>query len=524
MLNLLPKLSRSCPRFVVIFILITLIWTGLPIIAQADSSPVLTTTNIDLKPYLNQAIGRVTEFKLDNGMKFIVMENHDAPVVSFFTYADVGGANEPDGKTGVAHFLEHLAFKGTRRIGTTNYQKEALLLGKLDVVAGKLHQAEKQKDQAATKTLAKEFEQLQAEAGQYVQRNEFGQIVEQSGGVGINAATSTDSTVYFYSFPSNKLELWMSLESERFLEPVFREFHKEQQVILEERRMRTENSPIGLMVEAFLDKAYDVHPYKRPTIGYDQDIRNLTRQDIEDFFQQYYGPNNLTIAIVGNVDPKEVKQLAQQYFGRIPKKPAPAKLAKVEPKQTKTKEVTLKLNSQPWYLEGYHRPALNSPDNAVYEVISTIMSDGRTARLYKSLVEDKRVALVAEGQNGFPGDKYPNLMLFYAQTAPKATVDQAEKALRQEIERLKTEPVSQEELERAKNQLQASLLRVLDSNMGMARLLTEYQVKTGDWRNLFNQLEAIAAVTPADIQRVAQETFTPENRTIGRILSDGSQK
>jgi len=219
-----------------------------------------------------------------------------------------------------------------------------------------------------------------------------------------------------------------------------------------------------------------------------------------------------------------VKQLAQQYFGRFPKKPAPPKLAKIEPKQTKTKEVTLKLNSQPWYLEGYHRPALNSPDNAVYEVISTIMSDGRTARLYKSLVEDKRVALVAEGQNGFPGDKYPNLMLFYAQTAPKATVDQAEKALRQEIERLKTEPVSQEELERAKNQLQASLLRVLDSNMGMARLLTEYQVKTGDWRNLFNQLEAIAAVTPADIQRVAQETFTPENRTIGRILSDGSQK
>jgi predicted Zn-dependent peptidase len=278
------------------------------------------------------------------------------------------------------------------------------------------------------------------------------------------------------------------------------------------------------MVEAFLDKAYDVHPYKRPTIGYDQDIRNLTRQDIEDFFQQYYGPNNLTIAIVGNVDPKEVKQLAQQYFGRFPKKPAPAKLAKVEPKQTKTQEVTLKLNSQPWYLEGYHRPALNSPDNAVYEVISTIMSDGRTARLYKSLVEDKRVALVAEGQNGFPGDKYPNLMLFYAQTAPKATVDQAEKALRQEIERLKTEPVSQEELERAKNQLQSSLLRSLDSNMGMARLLTEYQVKTGDWRNLFNQLEAIAAVTPADIQRVAQETFTPENRTIGRILSDGSQK
>jgi predicted Zn-dependent peptidase len=198
-------------------------------------------------------------------------------------------------------------------------------------------------------------------------------------------------------------------------------------------------------------------------------------------------------------------------------------LAIAEPKQTQTKEVTLTLPSQPWYLEGYHRPALDSADNATFEVISTIMSSGRTSRLYKTLVEDKQVALVAEGDNGFPGDKYPNLMLFYAQTAPNVTVEQAGQALRQEIERLKTEPVSEEELERAKNQLQAGLLRSLDSNQGMARLLTEYEVKTGDWRNLFNQLTAIAAVTPADIQRVAQQTFTPENRTIGRILSDASQ-
>jgi predicted Zn-dependent peptidase len=231
----------------------------------------------------------------------------------------------------------------------------------------------------------------------------------------------------------------------------------------------------------------------------------------------------LTVAIVGDVDPKEVKRLAEIYFGRFPQKPTPPPLAIVEPKQTQTKEVTLTLPSQPWYLEGYHRPALDSADNATFEVISTIMSSGRTSRLYKTLVEDKQVALVAEGDNGFPGDKYPNLMLFYAQTAPNVTVEQAGQALRQEIERLKTEPVSEEELERAKNQLQAGLLRSLDSNQGMARLLTEYEVKTGDWRNLFNQLTAIAAVTPADIQRVAQQTFTPENRTTGRILSDASQ-
>ena len=522
-------LTQSYPRLIFACTLIALLFCQIPAIAQADAlakpSQVSTNNNpnTSIQPYLNQAIGRITEFKLDNGMKFLVMENHDAPVVSFFTYADVGGANEPDGKTGVAHFLEHLAFKGTTEIGTSNFQAEKPLLNQLDNLAEQLHQARAKNDTLATQKLEKEFEKVQTEAGQYVKRNEFGKIVQESGGVGINAATSTDSTVYFYSFPANKLELWMSLESERFLQPVFREFYKEQEVILEERRMRTENSPIGQMVEAFLGTAFTTHPYKRPVIGYDRDIRNLNRQDVAKFFQTYYGPSNLTVAIVGDVDPKEVKRLAEIYFGRFPKKPTPPPLAIVEPKQTQTKEVTLTLPSQPWYLEGYHRPALDSADNATFEVISTIMSSGRTSRLYKTLVEDKQVALVAEGDNGFPGDKYPNLMLFYAQTAPNVTVEQASQALRQEIERLKTEPVSEEELERAKNQLQAGLLRSLDSNQGMARLLTEYEVKTGDWRNLFNQLTAIAAVTPADIQRVAQQTFTPENRTIGRILSDASQ-
>jgi predicted Zn-dependent peptidase len=522
-------LTQSYPRLIFACTLIALLFCQIPAIAQADAlakpSQVSTNNNpnTSIQPYLNQAIGRITEFKLDNGMKFLVMENHDAPVVSFFTYADVGGANEPDGKTGVAHFLEHLAFKGTTEIGTSNFQAEKPLLNQLDNLAEQLHQARAKNDTLATQKLEKEFEKVQTEAGQYVKRNEFGKIVQESGGVGINAATSTDSTVYFYSFPANKLELWMSLESERFLQPVFREFYKEQEVILEERRMRTENSPIGQMVEAFLGTAFTTHPYKRPVIGYDRDIRNLNRQDVAKFFQTYYGPSNLTVAIVGDVDPKEVKRLAEIYFGRFPQKPTPPPLAIVEPKQTQTKEVTLTLPSQPWYLEGYHRPALDSADNATFEVISTIMSSGRTSRLYKTLVEDKQVALVAEGDNGFPGDKYPNLMLFYAQTAPNVTVEQAGQALRQEIERLKTEPVSEEELERAQNQLQAGLLRSLDSNQGMARLLTEYEVKTGDWRNLFNQLTAIAAVTPADIQRVAQQTFTPENRTIGRILSDASQ-
>ncbi|BFM40089.1 pitrilysin family protein [Synechocystis sp. LKSZ1] len=468
-------------------------------------------------PYLQQVQDQITEFSLENGLKVIVLENHAAPVVSFFTYADVGGVDEPEGKTGVAHFLEHLAFKGTRRIGTQDYAAERKLLDQLDQLALQIRAARLQGEKP-NPALQKQFEQVQAEAEKYVKPNEFSQIIQMAGGVGLNAATSADATMYFYSLPANKLELWMSLESERFLEPVFRGFYQEQQVILEERRMRTENNPMGRMVEAFLDQAFVKHPYKRPVIGYDADIRNLSRQDVTDFFEAYYGPANLTLVIVGDVDPQQVKTLAQRYFGRFPARPQPPTLTVVEPPQQQTRTITLRLPSQPWYLEGYHRPAMSHPDNAVYEVIATLMSDGRTSRLYQALVQDQQVALTAQGFNGFPGDKYPNLMLFYAQSTPNTDLTTLAQALGQEIERLKQEPVTPEELERVKNQLQADLLRSLDSNQGMARLLAEYEVKTGDWRNLFQQLEAVAAVTPADIQRVARQTFTPENRTIGRIL------
>jgi predicted Zn-dependent peptidase len=441
--------------------------------------------------------------------------------VSFLTYADVGGADEPDGKTGVAHFLEHLAFKGTTRIGTKDYKAEKPLLDRLDQLFEEIQAAKAAGKEAEVTKLQAEFTKVESEATGLAKQNELGQIVEQAGGVGLNAATSTDATVYFYSFPSNKLELWMSLESERFLEPVFREFYKEKDVILEERRLRTDNSPIGQMIEAFLDAAFKVHPYRRPVIGYDKDIRNLTHKDVQQFFETHYVPSNLTMGVVGDVDPEQVKRLAQVYFGRYKTGNKPTGVSVVEPQQQQTREVMLQLPSQPWYLEGYHRPGIKHPDNVVYEIIGRLLSDGRTSRLYKSLVEEKQLAISAQGFSGFPGDKYPNLMLLYALTAPNHTVDEVAVALRGEIERLKTEPVSPQELDRVKTQARADVLRSLDSNTGMARSLVEYDVKTGDWRNLFKDLEAIAAVTPADIQRVARVTFQPENRTIGRLLSKG---
>lgn len=507
-----PLLFR---RQIFIILVAALLWWGsLPGIVLAQ-----TPTADSIQPYLDRVIEQLTEFRLDNGMKFIVLERHQAPVVSFLTYADVGGANEPEGKTGVAHFLEHLAFKGTQRIGTRNYKAEKPLLDRLDELATQIQAALADKNQAEVARLQAQFKKVEALSASYVKQNEVGQIVEQAGGVGLNANTSTEATRYFYSFPANKLELWMSVESERFLEPVFREFYKEKDVILEERRLRVDNSPIGQMVEELLDTAYQVHPYKRPVIGYEKDIRNLTRKDVQQFFDTYYVPSNLTVAIVGDVTPDKVKELAQVYFGRYQAKPAPPKLKVVEPSQESTREVSLRLSSQPWYLEGYHRPGINHPEHVVYEIIGRLLSDGRTSRLYKSLVEIQQLALSAQGFSGFPGDKYPNLMLFYALTAPGHTVDEVALGLRKEIDRLKTTLVSMPELERVKTQARAGVLRSLKSNMGMAQLLLEYEVKTGSWRNLFEELEAVEAVSSDDIQRVARATFVARNRTVGRLLS-----
>ncbi len=505
-------LARIGQKLLLLLLTVGLLWGLTPTIAKADSET-------SIQPYLSRFSDRITEFRLSNRMKFIVLENHEAPVVSFVTYADVGGVDEPDGKTGVAHFLEHLAFKGTETIGTKDYESEKQFLDSLDQLFAEIKTAKEAGDEAKVAQLTKEFNQVESQASSFVKQNHYGEIVDTAGGVGLNAATSADYTSYFYSFPANKLELWMSLESERFLEPVFREFHKEKQVILEERRLRTDNSPIGKTIERFLGTAFTSHPYKRPTIGYDEDIRNLTRDDVKQFFDTYYTPNNLTIAIAGDVNPKQVKKLAKVYFERFSKKPQPPEVKALEPTQTETKQVTVNLPTQPWYLEGYHIPALTHPDYPVYEVMGVILSNGRTSRLYQSLVETQQVALSAQGFSGFPGNKYPNLMLFYALTAPGHSIEELATALREQIELLKTQPVTEAELNRVKTQIKASLLNSLDSNLGMAKLLAEYEAKTGSWRNIFRDLEAISAVTSEDIQRVARSTFTPENRTIGKLLS-----
>ncbi|MEM7794500.1 MAG: pitrilysin family protein, partial [Cyanobacteria bacterium P01_C01_bin.118] len=393
-----PKVRLLC------FCLLTLsLWLGLsqPAWAQraagvdalSEVAVTAAANTSSVQPYLDRVANDISEFTLDNGMKFIVLERHQAPVVSMMLYAKVGAVNEEDGYTGVAHYLEHLAFKGTTTIGTTDYAAEAPLLQEMDAVFDQLMAAEKASNERQVAALRSQFEALQAQAATYVEQNKFGQIIEQSGGRGLNATTSADATRYFYSLPSNKLELWMSLESARFLDPVFREFYKEKEVILEERRMRVDNSPIGQIVEKFLEVAFDQHPYRRPVIGYQEDLRTATRKNIAEFFDAYYGPSNLIAAVVGDVDPENVKVLAEAYFGRYQARSLPPEVMIQEPPQTEAKSFELILPSQPWYLEGFHRPGINHPDHVVYSMIESILVGGRTARMYQDMVEQSQVAL-----------------------------------------------------------------------------------------------------------------------------------
>ncbi|MBE9137272.1 insulinase family protein [Nodosilinea sp. LEGE 07088] len=472
-----------------------------------------------IQPYLDRVAEAVTEFTLDNGMKFIVLERHQAPVVSFMIHADVGAVNEADGKTGVAHYLEHLAFKGTQQIGTRNYAAEKALFQDMDQVFEQILVAEAAGDNVQAEELKVKLTALQKEAATYVEQNKYGQIIDQAGGVGLNATTGADATRYFYSLPSNKLELWMSLESERFLEPVFREFFEEKDVILEERRMRVDNSPIGKMIEEFLGAAFEVHPYRRPVIGYEEDLYRATRDDIQTFYDTYYGPENLTVAVVGDVDPAQVREYAEIYFGRYQAKAAPPDVVFDEPAQTDSREFTLELDSEPWYLEGYHRPGINHPDHAIYGMIDSLLVGGRTSRLYKTLVDQTQIALDVGSLNGFPGDKYPNIFLLYALTAPGHSVEDIAAAFQQELEALKTQPLSSAELERVKTQARAGLLGSLASNSGMASLLAEYEAKTGSWRNIFAELADIEAISAEDVQRVAREMFVPTNRVVGKLMS-----
>ncbi len=470
---------------------------------------------------------KITEYTLKNGLKFIIMENHEAPVVSFQTYADVGSVDEIVGITGIAHIFEHMAFKGTKVIGTKDIDKELKAMAAEDEAFRQLI-LEKRKglktDKEKLKKLEDAFQKAKNEARKYVKSNEFDEIVERAGCVGLNAGTSFDATRYLYSFPSNKVELWAYMESSRFKDPVLREFYTEKDVVAEERRMAVDNQPIGMLLEEFLALAYKAHPYGIHVIGHMADIQTITRQEALDFYKKYYHAKNMVIAIVGDVYPEELISILEEYYNDMPSKPKPEPVETVEPPQRGLRSTTIKHPSQPFIIMGYHKPDIHHPDQEVFEAITSIMGVGRTSRLYKKLVVEKKIALASAAITGLPGNKYPGLFIFIAVPTQGHTNEECKKAMDEEIEKLKTELVIDAELQRFKTRAKAGLIRSMSSNTGMAGELAFFEVVTGDWRNLFKQLEAIEKVTKEDIMRVAKEYFKETNCAIATIETEEKGK
>ncbi|HEV2645203.1 MAG TPA: pitrilysin family protein [Acidobacteriaceae bacterium] len=463
---------------------------------------------------------RITVKVLPNGLTLIVYERPEAPVFSYYTLVNAGSADDPQGQSGLAHMFEHIAFKGTDQIGTTNYPAEKIALARVEA-AYAAYDAEYRKplkqDAVKLAQLKKTFDDAQEAAEKYVVPNQFADLAEKNGAVGLNASTGEDSTQYFWSMPSNRLELWAYMESGRIGHPVAREFYKERDVVQEERRMRVDSSPEGRLEEQFLATAFIAQHYRVSGVGWESDISQVTATEADAFHKKYYVPSNIVIAIVGDVKASEAMPMLTKYFGAIPAGPKPEPTTTVEPPQTAERSVVLHEPSQPMYIEGYHRPDYRDPDDSVYDAITDILSNGRTGRLYRSLVRDQKIAQTVQGGSGEPGVKYPNLFYFQAQPLPGHTNEELAIAIHKELDRLKTEDVTDEELAQFKTRTRVDTLRGLADNDGLANQLAQYQTLFGDWRQLFLELDQADKVTKADIRRVANKMFLASNRTAARL-------
>lgn len=460
---------------------------------------------------------RVKEFTLPNGLKTLVLERRGAPIFAAHIAFKVGSVEERSGYTGAAHMLEHMLFKGTTSIGSLDWEKEKPILEKIWETGRKLDRARRNGvSEEQIKELEKKLKELQAEHKQYVVSESYSRIYSAEGGVGFNAGTSKDLTTYIIRLPANKLELWAWIESDRLRDSVLREYYAERDVVMEERRRSYENRADGKLYERFLSAAFIASPYGRPIIGWESDIGRLPLDEVEDFLHTWYVPNNAVIAIVGDVDFEEVKRIITKYFGPIPAKPLPDRIVTEEPPQGGERRIEVEFDANPSFMMGFHKPVTPHPDDYVFSVIDSVLSSGRTSRFFKNVVRDKKVA-VSVYTYTVPGSRYPNVFTISGEPMPPHSTADVEAAVWEELERLKTEPVPRDELDKVKNNMEADFLRSLVSHYGMARLLTYYQQITGDWREVINEMKKIKAVTAEDVMRVAKKYFTKDNVTVATL-------
>jgi len=474
----------------------------------------------------------VEEYELDNGMKWLLFPRRDAPTISAGWLARVGSVNERPGITGISHFFEHMMFKGTQTIGTRDIavdlrlleeqerlreqmraesaaMRERLRRGEIDDLLNPEGQSPRYKK------LERQFDALVQQQRETIVKDELDQIYTRNGGEFLNASTSEDWTVYFIRLPSNRLELWCWLESDRLLDPVFREFYSERDVVFEERRLRTESTPLGKFDEELNALFWSAHPYKWPVVGWASDIPMYSLAQAKEYFATYYAPNNLTGALVGDFESAAIKPLLERYFGRIPRGThAVPEVVTQEPEQLGEKRYNARAETSPTVRVYWKAVPFVHKDAAALDLVSDLLS-GRTGRLYKGLVLERKLANEASA--------FTDLKKYAGSLGVEVTVKDgqdpavAERALLEEIERLKNEPIPPDELQKVKNQAKANAYRRLGQPVFIMFQLLVYE-GLGDWRHINRASARTDAVTPQDIQRVAAHYLRPENRTVAVFL------
>jgi predicted Zn-dependent peptidase len=462
----------------------------------------------------------VHEFALANGMRFQVVPREGAPTASFVLQFGIGGVHERPGQTGIAHLLEHMLFKGTTTLGTRDLAAELALFDGIDAVHDTLLAARDRQDTTGVVRLSERLRALEDSARVHVDSNAFDRILTREGAQGLNATTTSESTIYYVELPANRAELWFLLEADRMRSPVFREFYSERSVVLEERRMRVDASPGGTLYERHLQAAFERHPYGQPVVGHMGDLERISRRDLEEYHRRYYTPNNAVVAIVGNVEPDEMERLARRYFDDIPAGDPPPPVDASEPEQSAERRIEVAWDAEPLLRIGWHVPSALHEDAAAVEVLTTLLTGGRSSRLYRRLVLEERVATGVFSSVG-PGSRYPGLLQIDATPRAPYRPEDVEALVYEEIVRLAEEGPTATELERVRNQVAAGNVRRMQSNLGLAFQLAESASLWGDWRETFRGPDRLRTMTAEDVRRATARYLTPANRTVA-ILRRGA--
>jgi predicted Zn-dependent peptidase len=445
---------------------------------------------------------------LSNGVRVTLYKRGYAPVFSGVVAVRVGGVDERKGHTGISHLFEHMAFKGTPEVGTRDFEKERVLLARYeDLMQKRIDGAKLTADeQQLLEQLSKELESL-------ILPEEFSAELSKRGATGLNATTSTELTTYFVNLPRTAFEFWAWAESERIIRPVMRQFYQERDVVMEERRMRVEDDPVGKLYEQLLDTAYQIHPYRYPVIGYQDDLTKLTATMTAEFHSRYYVGENIAVSVVGDINPDEILPVIERYFGRIPQGPRPQHPTEVEPEQTEERFVTVERKASPVVFLGYHKPSYPDPRDARISLLEEVLAGSVISPLYKKLVIEQQVA-TSVGVYEVPGSAYPNLVVFQLVPRHPHTASEVVEAFDVELEKFITHPVAVEQVNIAKRSILVEHLGDMKSSMSLARQFASSQLLYGSWDAALNWLNEVITVTPEEIDREAKLVLRRTNRTV----------